>query len=361
MIKRVDRYIGKAAVQGILAVWLVMVILAVMFGLLAQLRGTEAGYTSMDALWFVLMTAPRIAYQVFPVCALIGALVGVGGLAAGNELVAFRTSGVSRLRLAGAALAGTLLISLPVMAMQEWLAPELEQRARMFRLSELIGQYIIGGPRGMWLRDGELIVNIREPLVTADGDRQSVQFGNVYIYDFGSEGSLREILHAGRATHDGEHWTLENVFVTDLEGEEIRRDFQGERPWQSRLEPEMVDSAVTRPPFMSMRSLFRQIGYMRANGLDDRIYLSALYAKVFYPVSLLALVLAGMPFVFGSARNQKLGVRLFIGMTVGVIFTLVNRVIQNLGEAYELSVLFTSLAPSLLLAFAAFLVLRRSA
>jgi lipopolysaccharide export system permease protein len=336
-------------------------LLAMMFNLLSELRSTYGGYTAVDAMWFVLLTSPRAAYQVFPICALIGALVGVGGLAAGNELVAFRTSGVSRMRIAGAALAGTLLVTLPVVAMAEWLAPASEQQARVFRLSEMLGQFVIGGPRGLWLRDGERIVNIREPVLTTENDRQAVQFRNVVIYDFGQDSSLEEIVHAGRASHDGERWELQNVARTEFAGDAIGRVFEGLAPWDSRLEPELADAAVTRPPYMSVRTLLRQLDYMNENGLDDQIYRSALWAKLVFPFSVLALVLAGMPFVFASARSQKLGVRLFVGMTLGVVFTIVNRAVQNLGDAYGISALAAALIPSLLLAVVAILVLRRSA
>ena len=41
MIKLVDRYIGRAAGLGILAVWLMLTVLFMVFGLLSELRGTE--------------------------------------------------------------------------------------------------------------------------------------------------------------------------------------------------------------------------------------------------------------------------------------------------------------------------------
>jgi lipopolysaccharide export system permease protein len=360
MIKRVDRYVGKAALLGIIAVWSVVVLLAVMFNLLGELRSTTASYTALDATWFVLMTTPRTAYQVFPVCALMGAMVGVGGLAAGNELVAFRTSGVSRLRLAGAALAGTLMVTLPVMAMGEWVAPASEQNARVFRLGKLIGQYVIGGPRGMWLRDGGRIVNIQQPVMAIDDDRQAVQFRDVVLYDFDADGSLREVSQAGRALHDGEHWTWLDIRRLSLTDDAVNHSYEESGTWDTRLEPNLVDSAVNRPQQMSMKNLWGQSRYMSANGLDDRIYRTNLFAKALFPATVLALVLAGMPFVFASGRNQKLGVRLFFGMTLGAVFTILNRMAQKTGEAYGLTELVTVIGPSLALALAAILVLRRS-
>ena len=74
----------------------------------------------------------------------------------------------------------------------------------------------------------------------------------------------------------------------------------------------------------------------------------------------MALVLAGMPFVFGSTRSQNFGVRIFIGMALGGTFMILNRTAQNLGEAYGLPAAAAAVAPSLLLATVAVLVLRRS-
>ncbi len=175
MIKTVDTYIGKTAILGILLIWVSLTALMMMFSVLGELRATTASYGAMDVFWFVLQTGPRMAYQIFPVSALMGSLLGIGSLASANELVAFRVSGVSRLRLAVAGMVGTLLITLPVMAIGEFVAPDAEQQARAYRLSQLVGQVIIGGSSGMWIRDGSDIVNIRRPLLTADrGSNRSV-------------------------------------------------------------------------------------------------------------------------------------------------------------------------------------------
>ena len=146
-----------------------------MFSVLGELRDTTANYSASDAFWFVLQTGPRLAYQIFPVSALMGSLLGIGSLASANELVAFRVSGVSRLRLATCRHGRNLVDQLPVMAVGEWMAPGAEQQARAFRLNQLVGQVIIGGTSGMWIRDGSDIVNIRRPLLTADRGQQSIK------------------------------------------------------------------------------------------------------------------------------------------------------------------------------------------
>ena len=235
MVKLVDRYIGRAAVQGVLGVWAGMTLLFVIFSLLDELRDTQADYGMLDAFWFIALITPRMAYQVFPVSALLGALVGVGGLAAANELVAFRTSGISRLRLAGAALAGTLLLTLPVMWMGEWVAPPAEQQARAFRLSELAGDFIIGGTRGMWIRDGNDIVNGGGGLDTIDGgdgddDLQGGDGDDILSGGIGADslaggagsdtldgGAGNDVLDGGAGLNDSADFSSGEAVVVDLE------------------------------------------------------------------------------------------------------------------------------------------------
>ena len=202
MIRTVDKYIGKAAVLGILLVWVSLTALMMMFSVLGELRDTTANYGASDAFWFVFQTGPRMAYQIFPVSALMGSLLGIGSLASANELVALRVSGVSRLRLAMAGLLGALMITIPVMAIGEWIAPDAERQARAYKLSQLIGQVIIGGPSGTWMRDGNDILNIRRPLLTVDRGQQSISFLDVEIHHFDGFSDLKKITRAESAFCD---------------------------------------------------------------------------------------------------------------------------------------------------------------
>ncbi len=360
MIKTVDKYIGKAAILGILMVWISLTLLMMMFSLLGELRDTTANYASSDAFWFVFQTGPRLAYQIFPVSALMGTLIGIGGLASANELVAFRVSGVSRLRLAAAGLAGALMIVAPVMAVGEWIAPDAEQHARAFKLSRLIGQVIIGGPSGTWMRDGNDIVNIRRPLLTADRGQQTMRFLDVEIHHFDGFSNLQKITRADSASFYGEQWLLENVSVMEITPAGVVPTQMESTPWVSGVKPELLESAVTRPFYLSIGALWDQLKYMQSNGLDDRLYKAAFWEKVIYPFATLALVLAGMPFVFGSGRQHNTGFRLFIGMTLGGVFMLVNAAAQNLAAAYSLPVALSSALPSIIIATVAVVVLRRS-
>jgi len=360
MVKLVDRYVGRAALMGMLALWFAMTMLFILFSLLSELRDMQGDYGTGDVFWFIALTTPSLAYQIFPVSALLGALVGVGGLAAVNELVAFRTSGVSRLRLALAGIAGAMLLTVPVVIMGEWVAPAAEQQARAFRLSEIVGRAIIGGPSGVWFRDGEDIVNIRLPLLSANRGEQSVEFKNIVIYNFSGNADLQSITRADNAFHNGEVWTLENVSTVHFSESGARLTRSVQQSWPSEVKPELLDSAVTRPSRLSLRSLWDYLDYLGENGLDDRVYQAAFWEKTLFPFTVIALVLAGMPFVFGAARMHNLGLQLFFGMVLGGLFMIISRAFQKFGDVYDLPAALTIILPPLVLSIVAILILRRS-
>ena len=126
------------------------------------------GYALSDALAFVSLSLPRYAYQLFPIATLIGALLGLGSLASGSELVAMRAAGVSIGRIVGAALLGGLLLAVLAVAVGEGLAPIAEQEGQRLRAQALSGEVTLATPHGFWARDGADFVNIREILPGAD-------------------------------------------------------------------------------------------------------------------------------------------------------------------------------------------------
>jgi lipopolysaccharide export system permease protein len=196
--------------------------------------------------------------------------------------------------------------------------------------------------------------------LSADRGDQEVEFNNVVIYDFSETSELTSITRAKSARHDGTAWHLERVSTVSFEGQSAVKAWKRSKTWPTQVRPELLDSAVTRPQRLSMRSLWDFLGYLGENGLDDRVYQAAFWQKVFYPLTIVALVLAGIPFVFASSRTQNVGVRMFIGMMLGGLYMIVSRSILNFGEAYGVPALLSNMLPALLLGAGGIIVLRRT-
>ena len=78
----------------------------------------------------MLLSLPQQAWEVLPIAALIGSLIGLGTLARGSELTVIRATGVSVARLAVAALAAALVLMGSRVSLGEFLGPPLQQAAK---------------------------------------------------------------------------------------------------------------------------------------------------------------------------------------------------------------------------------------
>ena len=96
-----DRYIGKSILLTSLVALFSLVAIFSFFSLVDQLDDTGVGnYGVIEAIQYVLLTVPRLCYELFPIATVIGSMAALGMLANNSELAVIRTSGVSRLQLA---------------------------------------------------------------------------------------------------------------------------------------------------------------------------------------------------------------------------------------------------------------------
>jgi lipopolysaccharide export system permease protein len=73
-----------------------------------------------------------------------------------------------------------------------------------------------------------------------------------------------------------------------------------------------------------------------------------LYQRLVKPISLIAMILIAMLFIFGSNRDTTLGRKIFFGVAIGLSFELISRIGGAMSLSFEFSPLFSSFAPPLL-------------
>ena len=165
IMRLLDRYIARRVFRGYA---LIMVILVSAFSLIALVHELDSvgkgTYKTSDAALYVLLTLPGWMVELSPAMALLGAIVGLGELAAGEELIAMQALGVSRARIAWSVLKTGLLVMLAVMGLQEFVAPKLDQLAFERRTQAISGMESTSTRRGFWSRNGQRVVHVRRLL-----------------------------------------------------------------------------------------------------------------------------------------------------------------------------------------------------
>ena len=86
-----DSYIARAVVGSVLLAWGVLLGLDVVLAFAGDVKDIgKGGYTVNHAIAATGLSIPWRAYNLFPTAAVIGALMGLGQLAASSELAALR-------------------------------------------------------------------------------------------------------------------------------------------------------------------------------------------------------------------------------------------------------------------------------
>lgn len=324
-----DVYVGKMVITTVLLVWSVLVGLDFMQTLAGELKNTGHGsYTFGTAFVAVLYTVPRRAYNLFPNAAVIGALMGLGQLAASSELTALRALGLSRKRLTISAGLTLAILTALIMLGMETVGAWGQMQSQNLKLSARFGNVAVARYSGLWAREGDAFLNAASGEEVQRDGKPALLLRDVRIYTVDDASHLDSIVHAGSAEHDKDGWLLKDVDTTRFGPASATRTSAPQQQWQSRLDPATLAVGLANPHYMSAEDLSRNIDYRRRNELDARDYEETFWSRVFYPLNVLALCLAAIPFAFGSLRSGGAGKRLFLG----VLFALGFWVVQILSE-----------------------------
>ena len=359
-IKRVDRLVAMSVLGSLLMVWLVLTGFDAARIFIVQLGHVgKNGYSTSNAVAYVLVTFPRRAYEMFGNAALIGGLLGLGGLAGSGELTALRAAGMSRLRIAASAAGVVAVLIVGVVILGETAAPWGDQQAQAMQLRMRAGNLGLGNASGLWARDGNDTINARGTTLKQHDGVSEVQLSDVRVFTFKPDGELSRFQWAKTATHDGRQWELHGVRSTTLDAQGTHSTTAANEAWQSSLNPLVLAQSVVQPQYLSMRDLRRNMHYLESNGESPGSYAVAFWGRALYPLNVLVLVLCAMPFAFGALRSGGMGKRLFIGMLLAIGWYFMQQAMVNFGTVYGLPPLLANLLPAVLLACVAWLYFRR--
>jgi lipopolysaccharide export system permease protein len=340
-----DRYLVRAILSYVLMVMVVVLVLCALFIFIDQQDEIGTGrYTALSAFWFMLLNLPQYAYQLLPIGALLGALIGLGALARGSELTVIRATGISVTRIAMIALIAAVILIVVEVLLGEFLAPTLQRTAREQKAFAKLNNVTIGGGSGAWIRDGDLILNV----AGQSGERQ---FGGMQIFELSPQHRLLALGHAQRATAGAKgKWLLEDYTESRFDGDSVSAHPPAERVLESNVTAGFLGLAVQDPDQLTSRSLWGLISYLQANKLETRDYVFAFWSRIARTVAIAFCVLLAIPFVLGSLRSAGAGSRMLIGLVLGIAFFILQRFIETSTSFFNLNPVLLAWTPTALLA-----------
>lgn len=350
-----DRYLLRTILASVALVVLVLLVLGTLFMFIQQQDDIGVGnFGAASAMFYVLLSLPQQMVEVLPIAALIGALLGLGSLARGSELIAMRAAGLSVARIAVAATMAGIVLAVLALVVGEYLAPPMQQLARQTKAFGKFDNVSFARRGGAWVRDGNLIINV---------DQQSAQgeFPGMLVFELSANHDLVAMGRATKATPTGEdRWTLADYAESRFAGDYVSGRTASTRDLTSDVARSFLGITVSDPRDIDLRSLARVIGGLQGNNLDARNYEFAFWTRVARFFAIVFAVLLAVPFVFGTLRSSGAGARTLLGLVLGITFFLLQRMLESGAIVFDAPPAVLAWLPTALLAFASLVLIART-
>jgi lipopolysaccharide export system permease protein len=343
LFNTLERYFARQIYGAVGFVLLGFLLLFAFFNLVHELADLGNGnYHLREIFLYVVLSSPANAYDLFPIVVLIGTLYVLAHLASNSEFTVMRGSGLSP-RGAWRTLFKIGVVFMAVTFVTgEWIAPyseEAAQKVRQRAMSSLIGEDLSSG---LWFKDARAFINVREA-------RQAHHLEGLKIFEFDSSYRLSSITRVREAEYRGKSvWHLLDVAVTRFTVDGPRLTHMAETDWHSAVTPDMLDALIVKPDKMSVWALHKYIQHLTLNKQKTERYEIAMWKKVLYPIATLVMMALALPFAYMHARAGMVGVKVFLGIMLGIFFYMLNGLFAHVGLLQNWPPIAAAAVPSLM-------------
>lgn len=355
-MRTLDHYIARSVIGAVLVVQLLLLGLDLMLALVNELDNLNKSYQLGNALYYVMLSAPRRFYDLVPVGVMVGALIGLGALASSNELAVVRAAGVSITRIIWSVMKPMLLIIAVTFLIGEYVAPKTEVDAQNYRVMKRWDTATAKGKWGVWLRDGNDFFYFTS--IRTDGMLNGIQ-----RHSFDASASvLSSVTSAASGHYDFERkgWVLDGAVRTVLGDHAVRTEQLESVFWESSLTPDFMKVIIMNQRHLAPSDLWRYSRYLEDQGLKSHDVEIAFWQKMLMPLTVSSLVLVAASFVFGPLRSAPAGTRVFSGVVVGLAVKYVQDILGPASVVYGFDPVWAVLTPAVACALYGMVLIRRT-
>ena len=353
-----DRYITKTLLSYTSVVLLVWLSIYSFFNFLEELNSIgKADYTTLEAIKYILLQMPELAYKQASPVILLGCVLGMGYLATTNQLVVLRVSGNSILKLSAITIKIALTFVIVILAFGEFFVPLASEEGEKGRAKALGQSFALQSREGFWIREGGNYINVINNI-------DSSSFTDVTIYQVSPSNKIETIITSESADFDGSTTlAMKNANIISIN--EINNSIEITSKKRNNynkivsFDQDLIESIKKEPKELTTRKIYKHIQFLDDNKQASSIYKVELYKRLIKPVTLVAMILLAMLFIFGSTRDVSLGRKIFLGIALGLSFELISRIGGALSLSYNFSPLMSAVLPTLIIVVLAIILLSR--
>ena len=340
-----DRYIANTLLTYSIVVLLVWLSIYSFFNFLAELNSVgTVNYTILEAFKYIVLQLPEVAYdQVSPVI-LLGCVLGMGHLATTGQLIILRASGISILKITWLTLKNAIIFLIFLTLIGELVAPTLTTYAENERSNALGQNSFSSSQDGFWIRDGDNFINVEN---NVDGSL----FNGITVIEVNKSNKIERVVESKSAIFDGQNINMDSTNIFSINSTNLFDDIalKERNLYKKRVafDQDLIDSLEKEPKDLTTFTILKQIQFLTDNKLRAEVFEVELYKRLVKPITLIAMILLAMLFIFGSTRDATLGRKIFFGVAIGLSFELISRIGGALALSFDFSPLLSTFVPAI--------------
>ena len=351
---RLERYIMTQFVTGIIPALLLLLALFSFMALAEELEDVGKGsFKLADALMVVFLTSPKRIVELLPVTTLLGGLIGLGAMANHREIIAIRTIGVSKLRIARTVAVLAVFLGVFITALQFFVVPGFEHEAALLRSKASQSTEVMSGEsQAIWTRNDKHFIR-------ASSSNTERALSDIEIYTTDERGRLSQLIQAASALYiEQENWLLLDVLESEFRDGLVTETKRQNMRWSALLSTEQAAALILPLEALAPNDLLKTITNMRQNNLDTHQYEVVLWQQVSLLPSLLAMALMSLPLLLGSVRTVSASQRALTGGLIGIGFYLLQQLSGHLAGILGMNPSLLILTPPFVLLIIAIAAIR---
>ncbi|TDR31706.1 LPS export ABC transporter permease LptG [Hydromonas duriensis] len=363
MFSLVHRTFYKELLLSILGVLLGFCLLFFTIDALNEVRNLgEADFDIQVLLTVCTLNQPAYIYQLLPICTLIGTVLALSNMAARSELVVWRASGLSLRRLTRIVTGVGVFLAVVLWVVGDMGIALASRTANEIKKEALHEKGFFKDNGGFWSKQNLSDGGFR--MINIQSIKNVNHLQDVRLFDLNAQFVLQRIIEAKRALPDEKSgvWQLMDVRLIN-----VSNDIQGQVMLRNErlLDSLKVDLAENNIDVirnygqntinMSIPQLNERINTLKATGQSVRPFEVAYWQKVFYPLSVIVMILLALPFAFMQTRKGGVGVRVVTGIMLGLLFFIMTAASQYIGPLVTWSPIALAVVPSVFFLAVAFL------
>jgi lipopolysaccharide export system permease protein len=268
----------------------------------------------------------------------------MGHLATTGQLIILRASGISILKITWLTLKNAIIFLIFLTLIGELVAPTLTTYAENERSNALGQNSLSNSQDGFWIRDGDNFINVEN---NVDGSL----FNGITVIELNKSNKIERVIESKSAIFDGQNINMDSTNVFSINSanlfDEISLKERNLYKKRVAFDQDLIDSLEKEPKDLTTFTILKQIEFLTDNKLRAEVFEVELYKRLVKPITLVAMVLLAMLFIFGSTRDATLGRKIFFGVVIGLSFELISRIGGALALSLNFSPLLSTFVPAI--------------